>query len=528
MFTKETFKNAIKYLVIPVSCAGISVWQFGLPKSLAIWFPVSSAGIATWKLIKKYRESEMGKWLREEDDNIKKKENITEKEYVSEKEGKIQKKHIEKENNPEKEDTPHKENVVKKENKSEKKNFAEKENERNNIIQEEIKRRILLDRIKENLVHWYEEEVFARSLARIKKKSWTKASKKPEYINSLHDIHLAEIEEKRGIQAVLDVIGRNIKIHKSCIKSLIKKALEKDNYKFHDFKMDILQCFLKSFHQEKKLFCYDSYFSHLNQSFNEKKILYDSEVTCLPGEMNISFTRLQLKEFENEILGTYFKEPLVSQETIMKYILNEFENPFERTILNYYCSYYCPLCKAQCFKKNNHKDRHDCFHITGGAVGHYYLRSNIPGLKRFDSKTIIAKNRYAKFLPFTTKILSNYTCASAPKESKFVFDSKKYKFKDFSIVFKNWATPSKSRAGYYKYLVTKHHFELANKFKLHPYRFEPGEEKYEIVLSQRFNWYSVSTGIAFQLVWRFNWYSVSTGMRFNWYSVSTGIAFQLV
>jgi len=116
----------------------------------------------------------------------------------------------------------------------------------------------------------------------------------------------------------------------------------------HDLKMYILQCFLKSFHQEKKLFCYDSYLSHLNQSFNAKKILYDSEVTCLAGEMNISFTRLRLKDFENDFLGTYFKEPLVNQETIMKNILNEFENQSvsRRIILNYYCSYYCPLCKA--------------------------------------------------------------------------------------------------------------------------------------------------------------------------------------
>ena len=64
----------------------------------------------------------------------------------------------------------------------------------------------------------------------------------------------------------------------------------------------------------------------------------------------------------------------------------------------------------------NHKDTHDCFHTKGGVVGHYYLRSNIPGLERFDSKTIIARIQFAKFFPFTTKILSNYTCTSAPKE----------------------------------------------------------------------------------------------------------------
>ncbi|KAK2706679.1 hypothetical protein QYM36_014648 [Artemia franciscana] len=71
MFTKKTYKSVINCLVIgiPVSCAGIAVWQLGLPKSLAIGIPVSCTGIATWKLIKKYIESEMGKWLKEEDDN---------------------------------------------------------------------------------------------------------------------------------------------------------------------------------------------------------------------------------------------------------------------------------------------------------------------------------------------------------------------------------------------------------------------------------------------------------------------------
>ncbi|KAK2703282.1 hypothetical protein QYM36_018199 [Artemia franciscana] len=107
--------------------------------------------ILDWPKIEKTVTKTDGK--KNKRDNIKKKENITEKEYVSEKEGKIQKNHREKDNNPEKEDTPHNENVVKKENKSEKKNFAEKENERNNIIQEEIKRRSLLNCIKENLVH---------------------------------------------------------------------------------------------------------------------------------------------------------------------------------------------------------------------------------------------------------------------------------------------------------------------------------------------------------------------------------------
>ena len=43
MFTRETYKNAIKCLVIgiPVSCAGTAVWQLGLLKSLAIGIPVS-------------------------------------------------------------------------------------------------------------------------------------------------------------------------------------------------------------------------------------------------------------------------------------------------------------------------------------------------------------------------------------------------------------------------------------------------------------------------------------------------------
>ena len=114
--------------------------------------------------------------------------------------------------------------------------------------------------------------------------------------------------------------------------------------------------------------------SHLKESFNSKEIPYDSDMTCSAEEIKISFTRLQLKEFENDFLGTYVKEPLVNQETIMKNILNEFENQSasRNTMLNYYCSYYCPLCKAQCFKKNNHKARHDCFHILGGVVGHYH------------------------------------------------------------------------------------------------------------------------------------------------------------
>ncbi|KAK2707660.1 hypothetical protein QYM36_015376 [Artemia franciscana] len=41
------------------------------------------------------------------------------------------------------------------------------------------------------------------------------------------------------------------------------------------------------------------------------------------------------------------------------------------------------------------------------------------------------------------------------------------------------------------------------------------KEAYSELLKVRFNWYSVSTGIAFQLVKRVNWYSVSTGIAFQ-------------
>ncbi|KAK2721397.1 hypothetical protein QYM36_003620 [Artemia franciscana] len=545
MFTRETYKNAIKCLVIgiPVSCAGTAVWQLGLLKSLAIGIPVSCAGIATWKLIKKYRELEKDKWLREEHDRhdnlyskkmshqkeankaeiseeeifesstnktprqmeqelkIKKKildlekieimvtktdrENIVreknmEKEYVAEKERKIQKSKTEKTDktidyrkNADKENTL--ETRIKKE-------------ETRKIVKEEQKRGRLLSFFKKHMTKWYESEQLARSLARMKKKKWAKAPKSPEYIHSLHDIHVAEIEEEDGIQAVLDDIGSYNKVHIGCIKRFIKKGLDEDKYNFCDFQEEFLQCFLKSYDPEKELFIYDTFPSHLKERFNAKEMPNDFELYCSAEDINISFTQPQLERFKFFFL--IWEETFVKQETIIEKIWEKFEKHeiSENTIWEYYCLYSCPLCNSPCFKKSEHKDKHDCFHNPGGIVGHYYLSSHLSRLQMVNTKTIRTQdyqcNWFQKFFPHSKKILSNYTCASAPKEYEFAYGSRKHKFKNFSLAFNGWYSPSKSRSGYYQYLVNKYNSELANRFKVYPYRLEPEEEKCEEKLSE--------------------------------------------
>jgi hypothetical protein len=80
-------------------------------------------------------------------------------------------------------------------------------------------------------------------------------------------------------------------------------------------------------------------------------------------------------------------------------------------------------------------------------------------------------------------VLSNYTCASAPKQYYFAFKREKHEFQNFSQAFKGCSSPSRSNSGYQLCFVNTYNEKLSQQLNVNPCRFEIGEQELDLNLS---------------------------------------------
>ncbi|KAK2713178.1 hypothetical protein QYM36_011766 [Artemia franciscana] len=347
--------------------------------------------------------------------------------------------------------------------------------------------------IHENIKKWYESEAMARAIVKIKTQQWQKVPTKHEYFHSLIDLLLVEIEEKDGIQAVFDIIKdfREIK------ERLMKRNIEIDSkYPFFDFIIEIFDLLDKSCDQGKELLSFDSFLSLLRRSFYSEEIAHDFELYSSEWQQkNIPFARSELEDIINMVSEIDNSSEI--QDTINKKLWDSFINNkiWGKTILADLCEELCPLCKSPCLKEKHHKENHDCFHYPGGIVGHYYWKQkSLVGQKvseflHHGSKSIRTQD-YVSILNDKEKFgqerfLSNYSCASAHEEYTFAFGTKNHHpFKNFSVVFRGWSSPTESRNGYHRYFINKYNNEISTRFNLNPCTFDGGEFKSTKILPE--------------------------------------------
>ncbi|XP_065582693.1 uncharacterized protein LOC136041844 [Artemia franciscana] len=346
--------------------------------------------------------------------------------------------------------------------------------------------RELIFYIHEKIKKWYESEAMARAIVTIKTQQWPKVPTTPEYFHSLIDLLLIEIEEEDGIQAVFDIIGDFQELK----KRLIKRNIEIDSkYTFFDFINKIVNLLEKSCNQGKELLSFDSFLSLLRRSFYAEEIAEDFEIYCSESQQkNIPFARPELEDIINMVNEIDNSSEI--QDTINKKLWDSFINNkiFKKTIWAHLCEELCPLCKSPCLKEYNHEKNHDCFHYPGGIVGHYCWKQKslvcqkVSEFLKHGSKSIRTQDYVSKLNDKEKfgqeRFLSNYSCASAHEEYTFACKKESHHpFKNFSVVFRGWSSPTKSREGYYRYFINKYNNEISNRFNLNPCTFQYGEFK---------------------------------------------------